>query len=143
MHVLNAHDGAMTNFEVAQLLTAQQRERDEQEATLPLPGARRGQAGSTAWSSQQSAVLLSEQVLAYMEKAGCAFQSRETILEFMEAVKPFKLTRMECLALVNTPPCSIVEIHLLVEECEERLSQEKVKDLLQLCKRTLLRGDTE
>ena len=55
----------------------------------------------------------------------------------MEAVTPFKLTRMETLALVNTPPCSIVEIHLLVEECEERLSPDDVRELLQLCQRTL------
>ena len=127
-----AHDGALTNLEVAELLTAQQRAREEQEAALPLPGARRGQqAGTAAWSSQAAAAGISEQVLGYLEKAACASQTRENILAFQQAVQPFKLTQMECLSFVNMPPCSIVEIHLLVEECEERLTSEQTQQLLE------------
>ena len=59
-------------------------------------------------------------------------------LPFMEAVKPFELTRMETQACINTPPSSIVEVHLLVEECEERLDQDRVRELLVLCHRTLV-----
>ena len=139
MHVVAAHDGALTNLEVAELLTAQQRAREEQEAALPLPGARRGQqAGTAAWSSQAAAAGISEQVLGYLEKAACASQTRENILAFQQAVQPFKLTQMECLSLVNMPPCSIVEIHLLVEECEERLQPEDVRALLRICQRLLV-----
>ena len=131
-------DGVLTNFEVAALLVHQQRQRDEQERALPLPGARRGQAGSTAWSSQQVATGLSEQVVSHLEKAPCAGQTRENIAAFQQAVKPFKLTRMECLAFVNTPPRSVVEVHLLIEECEERLQPADIKALLKLCSQWLL-----
>ena len=53
-------------------------------------------------------------------------------------MKPYELTRMECVSLVNTPPCSQVEIHLLVEECEERLTPDDVRELLKLCQRTVV-----
>lgn len=138
MRVINPRDSVLTNFEVAALLHSQQRARDEEEKALPLPGARRGEtAGASAWSATQAVAGLSEQVIAYLEKDGAASQTHEDISAFITAVEPFDLTRMEVLALVNTPPASIVEVHLLVEECEERLSQEKVRELLALCQRTL------
>ena len=138
MQVISKCDAVLTNFEVADLLARQQQQRLDEEAALPLPGARRTQAGSTAWSSQQSLAGISEQVMSYLERSPCAGQSRENILAFQQAITPFKLTRMEALALVNTPPNSLVEVHLLVEECEERLKGDEIWALLNLCRRLLL-----
>ena len=139
VYVVNERDSVLTNFEVAALLTAQQQQRDEEEAALPLPGARRGElAGTAAWTSQQSAAVVAEQVMGYLEVQGSTTQTQENIMAFMEAVKPFELTRMETQACINTPPSSIVEVHLLVEECEERLDQGRVRELLVLCHRTLV-----
>ena len=76
--------------------------------------------------------------MSYLERSPCAWQSRENILAFQQAITPFKLTRMEALALVNTPPNSLVEVHLLVEECEERLKGDEIWALLNLCRRLLL-----
>ena len=112
----HTREGMLTNFEVAALLEAQQLARDEREAALPLPGARRGQVASTVWASQQAVTNLSEQVVGYLDKAACAGQTRESIVAFQQAAKRFKLTQMETLAMVNTPPSSVVEVHLLVEE---------------------------
>lgn len=138
VRVINERDSVMTNFEVASLLMQQQRQRDEDEKALPLPGARRGESsGTTPWSSQQSAAIVGEQVMSYLEAHGCATQTQESIMEFMEEAKAFELTRMETLACINTPPASVVEVYLLVEECEERLDEQKVRDFLLLCQRTL------
>lgn len=134
--VLDPCDGVMTNFEVAQLLIQQQKRRAEDEAALPLPGARRT-SQSSAWSAQQSVSQISEQILAYLNKTPSTSQSHEGITAFLEAVQTFKLTRMEMLSLVNTPPSSFVEVHLLVEECEDRLTVEQQKELIALCQRTL------
>ena len=134
--VLDPCDGVMTNFEVAQLLIQQQKRRAEDEAALPLPGARRT-SQSSAWSAQQSVSQISEQILAYLNKTPSTSQSHEGITAFLEAVQTFKLTRMEMLSLVNTPPSSFVEVHLLVEECEDRLTVEQQKELITLCQRTL------
>ena len=67
VRVINERDSVMTNFEVASLLMQQQRQRDEDEKALPLPGARRGESsGTTPWSSQQSAAIVGEQVMSYL-----------------------------------------------------------------------------
>ena len=82
-------------------------------------------------------------MLGYLERAACATQTRDDIVTFQEAVKHFKLTRMETLAIVNTPPSSVVEVHLLVEECEERLQPADVKALLALCRQHLTPPDDD
>ena len=74
--------------------------------------------------------------MSYLERSR-AGQCRKHILAF-QAIIPFKLTRMEALALVNTPPNSLVEVHLLVEECEGWLSGDEIRALLGLCRRLLL-----
>lgn len=134
MKVINATAGALTNFELATLLRQQAKERAELESRLPLPGARRG-ASSTAvtWQAQQE---IAEQILSYLEKheGGCVCQSRDTILKFTSAVVKYNLTQAEVFSLVNTAPRSRVEIYLIIEECEERLTPESVVELLQLCK---------
>ena len=65
----------------------------------------------------------------------CAGQTRERIDAFVGAVAAggFRLTRSEILALVNTQPTSIVEIHLIVDDCEVRLTPEMCERLRQLC----------
>lgn len=82
---------------------------------------------------------LSAQVLSYLDERPCAEQSRESILNFVEELQKlssagnFELTGAEILQLVSNQPRSLVEIHLIVEECEERLTQEQVQTLLKLC----------
>ena len=48
-------------------------------------------------------------------------------------MEPFGLTQAEVLNLVNTRPRSLVEVHLIVEECEERLTQQQRTELLRRC----------
>ena len=133
MRVIDARAGLLTNLEVAALLRQQAEARDAAERALPLPGARRGSsATSTAWQAQQNVSLISEQVLKYLD-ANCGTLTRLGVVEFLKAVETYKLTRAETLSLVNCRPQSVVEVHLIVEECEERLSQEEVRELLRLC----------
>jgi len=51
--------------------------------------------------------------------------------------QPFGLTRAEVLQVINLAPCSAVEVHLIVDECEERLSEEQVTQLLEVVSRHL------
>lgn len=50
----------------------------------------------------------------------------------------FDLTPQERLQIVNLCPTTLVEIYLIVENCESRLGQEKAEELLYLAKETLL-----
>ena len=132
MQVVAPDAGVLTNFEVRQLPRKQVQRRQEAEQLRPLPGARRA-AAAAGWRSQQEVADLIEQALEYLDETACAAQSRESIGQFLAAVKPFELTRAETLMLVNSQPSSLVEIHLIVEECEERLTLEQRHELLGHC----------
>jgi len=137
MRVLAEREAVLTEFEVRELLLRQAEKRAADEKQRPLPGARRtatsGAAGARSWRTQEECNLITEQVLENFSGNSCSLQSRETIAAFLAAVQPYELTRAEILMLTNTQPRSLVEIHLIVEECEERLTPEQRMELLNLC----------
>jgi DNA-directed RNA polymerase subunit F len=49
------------------------------------------------------------------------------------AQESIELTRAEALQLSAVKPSSSVEVHAIVESCDERLSPEEVEQLLQIC----------
>ena len=141
MKVLTARDGVITNSEVLDLLKEQHAKRLQEEQAMPLPGARRGAPAASAWQLRQNAVLISEQVIKYLSDSDAVLQSRESIASFMTAMERFQLTRAELLSIVNTLPRSNVEVHMLVEECEERLSEQDINTILDLCSAHWLQDD--
>lgn len=130
MKIVAESAALLTNFEVAGILGRQAKDRLEVESKLPLPGARRSTNTTVTWQAQQE---VADQVLAHLAATPCTSQTRESIAAFAKATAKFRLTQAEVIALVNSQPESRVEIHLIVEECEERLSHDEVGELLQLC----------
>lgn len=55
------------------------------------------------------------------------------------SLQPFKLTRAELLQVLNLAPCSEVEVHLIVEECEERLDEQQMAQFLDIVSKHLPR----
>ncbi len=51
------------------------------------------------------------------------------VRSFLSRLSPFGLTKNEKLMLLNHAPKSELEIHLLVEESEERLTDEQVRSI--------------
>ncbi|CAK1581521.1 unnamed protein product [Parnassius mnemosyne] len=68
----------------------------------------------------------------YLQDTECKNQSEQSIQKFLEAIKKFKLTKMEKLMMVNTPPRTELEIQLIVQESEERLSEEDVRSIIDI-----------
>ncbi|XP_020295897.1 DNA-directed RNA polymerase III subunit RPC9 [Pseudomyrmex gracilis] len=72
------------------------------------------------------------QTIKYLEDTPCKKQTPDIINQFLRAMEPFKLTKAEKLALLNICPTTPLEIQLLIEEAEERLTDEEVETVLQI-----------
>ena len=72
-------------------------------------------------------------MLTYLGGTCCAAETEKRLAAFLTAVAPFKLMQGEILSLINIQPRSRAVISTLVEEYEERLTEEQTVQLLLLC----------
>ncbi|CAH0406291.1 unnamed protein product [Chilo suppressalis] len=78
----------------------------------------------------------------YLQNSDCKHQNAQSIEKFLEAMKPFKLTKSEKLMMLNTPPHTELEIQLIVQESEERLSEDEVRKIISIVNEHLPSSDT-
>ncbi len=74
----------------------------------------------------QVATLVLE-TLSSLESTPASTQTSDQVKDFLCKTEEFGLTKSERLMLLNHRPRSELEVHLLVEESEERLNEEQVK----------------
>ncbi|XP_013409009.1 DNA-directed RNA polymerase III subunit RPC9 [Lingula anatina] len=127
MEVIDENASMLSNFEIYTLL------KDIQQ----------GQHGQKKPSKQQQQLsTISYETIKYLEKTPCKHQSSEIIADFIKALEPFKLSKAEKIQLLNQRPSTAVEIQLLIEESEERLTEEQIEQLLDLILNTLPGDET-
>ena len=117
MEVVNHDAGMLSNYEVYTLL----QEAQTKLSKIKGPNRRLQNLATIAYETNK-----------YLSETPCKMQSRRIIEDFLMALGPFKLTRAEKLQLLNLRPTTAVEVHLIVEECEERLTEEQVDDLIKV-----------
>ncbi|XP_053702765.1 DNA-directed RNA polymerase III subunit RPC9 [Synchiropus splendidus] len=118
MEVKNANAAMLSNYEVFQLLTDLKEQRKDS-------GKNKNSAG------QQNLNTIMYETLKYLSKTPCSRQDPKIVKEFLTAMMPQKFTKAEKLQLMNHRPQTAVEIQLMVEESEERLSEEQIEELIQ------------
>ncbi|GFN94088.1 DNA-directed RNA polymerase iii subunit rpc9 [Plakobranchus ocellatus] len=128
MEVSSENHAMLCNFEVLSLL------RDIQ--------AGRGQKKPN--KHQTNLATITYETIQCLEKSWpCAGHTAEGVTAAMVALAPFSLTAAEKLQLINHRPSTAVEIQLMVEESEERLSEEQVDELLEVLATHLPQQDDE
>uniref|UniRef100_A0AC11BTL3 CGRP receptor component n=1 Tax=Ovis aries TaxID=9940 RepID=A0AC11BTL3_SHEEP len=131
MEVKDANAALLSNYEVFQLLTDLKEQRKE--------------SGKNKHSSgQQNLNTITYETLKYISKTPCRHQSPEIVREFLTAMKSHKLTKcmgsvivahvLSCpetcgiFLLHGSNPCPLYQ--QMVEESEERLTEEQIEALL-------------
>ncbi|XP_068572654.1 DNA-directed RNA polymerase III subunit RPC9 [Cebidichthys violaceus] len=125
MEVKNANAAMLSNYEVFKLMTDLKEQRKD-----------------SGKNKQQNLNTIMYETLNYLSKTPCSRQTPEIVKEFLTTMMPHKLTKAEKLQLLNHRPQTAVEIQLLVEESEERLSEEQIEELIQTVA-DVLPGDPE
>lgn len=127
MKIVKENAAFLSNFEVLTLLKG-------------LQSDKKTSGGKAAAArTVPNLATVSYETITYLEGTACVRQTAEHIEDFLRQISalPFKLSKVEKLQLINHRPTSPVEIQLLIEESEERLSDEDIITLLDLVERTL------
>jgi len=122
MEVIEPRQRLLTNAEVAQLVKEVQSNRTldkKDNANKHLPNI--GPLMTVLYETAK-----------YLKDGAADGQTAQHLQAFAEATRHLKLTRAEFIQICNLRPTTPVEVQLLVEECEERLSETKVEELISL-----------
>ncbi|XP_076338517.1 RNA polymerase III subunit I isoform X3 [Tachypleus tridentatus] len=90
----------------------------------------------------QNLATISYETLRYLEQTPCTHLNEEAIHKFLMEIQPYNLTKAEKLQLINHRPTALVEIQLLIEESEERLTEENMEEILAIVARVLPANET-
>ncbi|XP_058444100.1 DNA-directed RNA polymerase III subunit RPC9 [Malaya genurostris] len=111
MEIINPNAAILTNFEVMSTL--------------------KNMKSSKKKHGLRNLATITYETVQYLEDTACKEQCSESIVEFLKAMKQFNLTKNECLMMINDPPGSALHIQIMIEDSDERLTDEQVNLIIE------------
>ncbi|KAF0700176.1 Aste57867_9304 [Aphanomyces stellatus] len=124
MKVLEASEGPLTNFEVMTLLEERKNGRME----------RKTSSQSVLYAERN---WVDSKVLKCLARSPSKTLTEDKIAHFLSMVAGFELTNAEKLQFINHCPMELVDVHLIIEDCAERLTEVQVEELMAITAETL------
>ncbi|KAL5702199.1 hypothetical protein ACHQM5_027444 [Ranunculus cassubicifolius] len=113
MKILEKSGGALTNFEVLEFL--------------------RSRGASTETTRVFAPIAPSEfQVYDYLVQTAACNQTIDSIDNFLKRCEKFDLAKAEKINIINIRPTSAVELDPIIEQCENRMGEEVVEELVEM-----------
>jgi len=143
MEIFNAKADQLCNFEVQQFLK-------EQKANMDRAEKEGGKTKKKAKKLRNLAMAtVTYETLAWLENSPAGLQSECHVKEFVEKLNEaaeaggYKLSAKEQIHLLNHRPTTAVEIQLLIEDSEDRLTEDQVEEIINIVVETLPGGEEE
>lgn len=132
MKILSAPegDGLLGDIEVLEFLREKRRETIERNA----------EARSSTQKSikpPRRAVQLEEKILKYLEDGPAGLQTKDSVELLVEKLKKFDLMVTEVQMIANLRTDSMPRLMGVIEDCEERFSEEQVEEIRGIVEETL------
>ncbi|KAJ2709232.1 hypothetical protein H4R19_004360 [Coemansia spiralis] len=128
MEVVNRQEALLTNYETLLVLReeSERHKKAQPDSQLKCP---------------ENVTTLAFEALEFLNGTPCSSQSADQIAALKSQLAGLELTKAELLQIANLRPKSLVELHLIIEECDERFRVEELEQLLGLIRETLPRDD--
>ncbi|KAJ2875420.1 hypothetical protein FB639_003998 [Coemansia asiatica] len=89
----------------------------------------------------ENVTTLKFEALQYLNDTPCTTQTAEQISELKKTLAEYELTKAEILQIINLRPKTPVELHFIIEECDERFGMEDLEQLAEIVVNSLPRDD--
>lgn len=76
----------------------------------------------------------------YLQSTSAGQQSQDNIKAFIRDIAFYKLEKAEVLQLINVVPTSMVTLHSLIEQCDERFEEAQREHILEMVATYLLKN---
>ncbi|RLN91702.1 hypothetical protein BBJ28_00024744 [Nothophytophthora sp. Chile5] len=126
MKVLLTNEGALSDFEVLQLMQERKEQRLHKSATVAY--------AERNWMDHKVLKFLTQ---SHSHSSTLSESSIQDFLREMTQSGLPALTPAEKLQFINHLPTELVDIHLIVEDCAGRFSETQVDELIRIVERTL------
>ncbi|KAL9652246.1 hypothetical protein ABK040_011906 [Willaertia magna] len=78
-------------------------------------------------------------LLYYFDKQSkVKYQNNSTIENLLKELSRFELTKQEKMSIINSMPDTLVEIHLIIDNCVNRFSEDQTLEMIEIIRKNLL-----